>query len=228
MTKSGLTMGGQGLRAWSGLAGLRLILLFLALALLGCGKPPVLVKKYIWEYPSPAFGGLAPLHEAIKVEQFGVAQAFDSPAMVYRPTLYQSEVYNYHRWRVNPGYLVTDYLLRDLRNSKLFKAVFSGDDLGKGRFVLEGGVEEIQEVDGQGGWVAALALNVTLLDTSQKEVTKRVVFQRNYRAMEPMTEQTPRGLAEGMSRAMAKLSAQIIADTYRAAQGAVKSGEGSK
>jgi ABC-type uncharacterized transport system auxiliary subunit len=189
----------------------------LVLLFAGCGKPPVLVHKYLLEYPSPAFKG-QPLEEAIKVEQFAVAQAFNSPAMVYRPNPYKTEVYNYHRWRVSPGYLATDYLLRDLRGSGLFKAVFPPDSASRSRFVLEGGVEDFQEVDEPDGWKAALGLNVTLLDLNQQEITRRVVFQRNYRVLEPLTEQTPQGLAQGMSRAMQKLSTQIIADVYGAAK----------
>ncbi len=192
-----------------------LFLLFFFLA--GCGKPPTLVHRYILEYPSPAVPGSAKIGEAIKVEVFSVAQAYNSPAMVYQPNPYKSDTYHYHRWRVNPGNMVTDYLLRDLRNSGLFKAALPAGSSGKSRFLLEGGVEEIQEIDEPDGWKAALTLNITLLDLNRRELTERVVFQKNYRAVEPMTEKTPNGLAQGMSRAMERLSAQIITDIYQAA-----------
>ena len=45
-----------------------------------------------------------------------MAQAYNTTAMVYQPSAFKQETYNYHRWRVNPGYLVTDYLARDLRD----------------------------------------------------------------------------------------------------------------
>ncbi len=205
------------------LANRRLHLLFLGLVALalwlsGCGKPPALTNQYLLEYSSPPVKG-QPLNEAVRVDQFAVAQPYNSTAMIYRPKPYESETYKYNRWRVNPGYLVTDYLVRDLRNSGLFKAVFGPDNPNKSRFVLEGGVQEIQEVDEPDGWKASLSLNVTLLDTDQQEITKRVVFQRDYHTDEPLTAQTPKGLAQGMSRAMEKLSEQIITDTYKAAKG---------
>ena len=193
-----------------------------ALLFCGCGKPPTLVQKYILEYPSPAVAGSAKIDEGIKVEVFSVAQAYNSTAMVYRPTPYKSDAYTYHRWRVNPGNLISDYLVRDLRNSGLFKAVFSTGQNGTSRFLVEGGVEEFQEIDEPGGWQAALAVNITLLDLNHQEITKRVVFQKNYRAAEPLTEQTPQGLAQGMSQAMARLSEQIITDIYQAAKRAGK------
>jgi cholesterol transport system auxiliary component len=192
--------------------------LFLIFLLSGCGKPPNAVENYILEYSSPAMGARPQVDQNLTVEQFAVAQAYNSTDMVYRPSPYESDVYRYHRWRVNPGYLVTDYLIRDLRNSRLFRGVFLGPNLGNSRYQLEGTVEEFQELDEPAGWQATLAINITLLDTAQELVPQRVVFQRNYRAAAPLPQKTPQGLAQGMSQSMETLSAQIIHDVYQACQ----------
>jgi uncharacterized lipoprotein YmbA len=194
------------------------VLLLLSLLLWGCGSPPMMVHKYMLEYPAPAVKAATPLQDAIKVEKFSVAQAFNTTAMVYKCEACASETYNYSRWRVNPGYLVADYLLRDLRDARLFLAVLPPDSPTKGRFLLEGGLEEIQELDQADSWKAALALNITLLDTQEEEITRRVILQKTYRTEEPLTEKTPAGLARAMSRAQEQLSARIIADVYQAAQ----------
>jgi ABC-type uncharacterized transport system auxiliary subunit len=184
----------------------------------GCGKPPMLVNQYILEYPAPVVPDGAKIPAELKVELFSVAQTFNTHAMVYQPRPYQSQSYNYSRWRANPGYLVTDYLIRDLRESGLFKAVFGPDSGGKHRFKLEGGVAEFQELDTAGVWQASLALTVTLLDTDKAELPQRVVFQKDYRVLEPLPEKTPQGLAQGMSRAMKQVSGRIITDIYEAAR----------
>ena len=202
------------LRPWF----LALLAALLVACLSGCGKPPMLMNQYILEYPAPVTGGKVKIPAAVKVDLFSVAQAFNTNAMVYQPRPFQSQSYNYSRWRANPGYLVTDYLIRDLRESGLFKAVFGPDSSGEHRFKLEGGVAEFQEIDAADGWKASLALTVTLLDTTQAELPQRVVFQKNYRVLEPLPEKTPQGLAQGMSRAMEQLSARIINDTYEAAR----------
>jgi uncharacterized lipoprotein YmbA len=191
--------------------------LIMSLLWCGCGKPPMLVHQYLLEYPAPVVKA-TPLGESLKVEKFAVAQTFNTTAMVYRTGPYQAQTYNYSRWRVNPGYQVTDFLIRDLRESRLFQAVLPADSATKARFDLEGGVERIEEVDQGEVWQAALVLNITLLDTEEKEITKRVIFQKNYRAEEPLTEKTPAGLAQAMSRAMERLSAQIITEGYQAAK----------
>jgi len=196
---------------------LSLILSLLAALLLsGCGKPPALINRYILDYAPPVLPRLPQLDTGIKVELFAVDQTINRLEMVYKENPYRTGTYWYNRWRANPGYLVTDYLTRDLRDSRLFKAVFSHDASGPARFRLEGGVVEFQENDAPGLWHAALRLNVTLLDTDQENVADRVMFQRSYEAQEPMLTKTPQGLAAGMSSALQRLSQQIIDDVYRA------------
>jgi cholesterol transport system auxiliary component len=183
-----------------------------------CGKAPPLIHQYVFEYNLPAVSASPKLNEALKIKRFKVAQAYNTTDMVYQPGPLRRETYKRNRWRVNPGYLVTDYLTRDLRHADLFQAVFGHDDTGKSRFLLEGGVEEIQEIDASAIWQASLALTVTLLDLNENEITKRVVFQRTYRATEPMLAQTPQGLADAMSRGMQRLSQEIVTDVYQAAR----------
>jgi ABC-type uncharacterized transport system auxiliary subunit len=195
---------------------LSLILFLLAALLLsGCGKPPALINRYILDYAPPVLPKLPPVDAGIKVGLFAVDETINRQEMVYRVNPYRTGTYWYNRWRANPGHLVTDYLTRDLRDSRLFKVVFSDDVSGTARFRLEGGVVEFQENNSPGLWQASLLLNITLLDTEQENITDRVMFQRSYRTQEPMLTKTPEGLAAAMSSAMQQLSRQIIDDVYR-------------
>ena len=192
--------------------------LLTALILSSCGKPPAMINRYVLEYPPPVLAKLRPLDAGLEVKLFAVDETINRTEMVYKETPYRTNVYWYNRWRANPGYLVTDYLVRDLRDSKLFTAIFSYDLSGPARFNLEGDVVDFQEVDTPGVWHAALTLNITLLDTDKENITEKVMFQRRYQTQEPMLSKTPQGLAEAMSRALQKLSRQIIDDVYRAAK----------
>jgi len=194
------------------------ILLLMILAS-GCGlgaKPAYLVNQYTLEYTSPVLKEMAQINELIKVERFSVAQTFDTLAMVYKegPNLRNIDAYN--RWRTKPGDMVTDYLVRDLRNSGLFRAVFSYNDSQETRYLLEGQVDEFLEVSEKGGRKAVLSLNVTFLDLKKKETVGKVIFQRDYEFVELFAEKTPEALAQGMSRAMEKFSKQVISDVYQA------------
>lgn len=187
----------------------------------GCikrGTPSTVIEKFTLEYPSPDFTGTTPTGQTIKIERFSVARAFNTQAMVFRPAPYQLDSYASNRWMINPGDMVSDYLLRDLRNSGLFKAAFSFRDLEDARYVLEGSVDEFLEIDSNETRTAALTLSITLFDFSRSGAVNRLLFQKKYRATEPITDKTPTGLAQAMSSGMAKLSAQIIRDTLQAVQ----------
>jgi ABC-type uncharacterized transport system auxiliary subunit len=196
--------------------GLWILTLMAALVLAACGKPPALINRYVLEYPPPEVGRLTPIDASLKVELFAVDETINRPDRVYKENPYKTGVYQYNRWRTDPGYLVTDYLTRDFRDSRLFKGVFAYDRSGPARFHLEGGVVEFQENDMPGPWQAALTLNITLVDSDKENVAEKVIFQRTYRAQETMSARTPQGLAEAMSAAMEKVSKQIMADVYRA------------
>jgi ABC-type uncharacterized transport system auxiliary subunit len=174
-------------------------------------------NRFLLEYPSPVFGSRPTLDESIRVELFAAAQSINSPAMVYLPRPFETSSYVHNRWQVDPGHMVTDYLLRDLRSSRLFKGVFGYQQAGIGRFKVEGAVHQFAEVDDPDGWKAVLEVSVTLLDLNEAEVTRRVILQKNYRRSEYMPEQNPAGLARGMSRAMEVVSANIMNDLYTAA-----------
>lgn len=204
----------------AGLTGAAIFFL-LIVGMSGCGKPPQVTNRFILEYPSPVLGSKPTLDESIKVELFAAAQSISSNQMVYLPRPNQTATYVYNKWQVDPSHMVTDFLLRDLRKSNLFKGVFGYQQGDIGRFRVDGAVQQFEEVDEPDGWKAVLAVSVTMLDLNEPEVTKRVVFQKNYRQAQPMPEQTPTGLAQGMSRAMEMVSKNIINDLYKAASARV-------
>jgi ABC-type uncharacterized transport system auxiliary subunit len=194
-------------------------ILLLMILVSGCGlgaKPAYLVNQYTLEYTPPVLKEMAQINELIKVERFSVAQTFDSLMMVYKegPNLRNVDAYN--RWRTKPGDMVTDNLARDLRNSGLFRAVFSYNNSEETRYLLEGQVDEFLEVSEKDGRKAILTLNVTFLDLKKEDITDKVIFQRDYRFIEPFAEKTPEVFARGMSKAMEKFSKQVISDVYQA------------
>jgi ABC-type uncharacterized transport system auxiliary subunit len=194
-------------------------LFFCLILISGClnlQRPARYVEHYSLEYPSPEISGLAFMEESLILDRFQEARAFNTSAMIYRPEPFKLDAYQYHRWRVHPADLVGDYLLRDLREAGLFKAVFSHLDPQEGGFLLEGGVVEFLEIEEQGQRQAVLAMNVTLLDSAAKNLPDRVLFQKQYRFQEPLAEKSPRGLAKGLSQAMRKFSEALIRDVHEA------------
>ena len=139
--------------------------------------------------------------------------------MIYKEGPNLRNVDPYNRWGTKPGEMATEYLVRDLRNSGLFRAVISYNDSEETRYLLEGQVDEFLEVSEKDGRKAVLSLNVTFLDLKKKDTPEKVIFQRDYKVVEPYTEKSPAALAQGMSRAMEKISRQIILDLQNAVKG---------
>jgi len=197
-----------------------MIIAFCGIVLTGCiagGKRTNLVYQYSLDYKSPSFPDLSPLDAVITVSRFSAVEACNGLSMVYSPSPFERDVYNYYRWRVTPGDMTSDYLLRDFRSSGLFKAVFSSSEYESTHYLLQGEVEKFLEVDEDSGKSRAdLSVNITLLDTTQTDVDRQVIFQKSYATSASVLERTPRGFAAGMSRAMSKLSEDVVRNVYRA------------
>jgi len=183
---------------------------------LGGGNTTPLPFQYSLEYPLPHPADLTPLDVALKIERFASAQAINNVSMIYRSQPYRYDAYYYHYWRVRPRDLVTDFLLRDLKSSGLFKAVFSYQDGQDGRFVVQGAVTECSaQYELPDTQRAVLSLTLTLLDTSEREITKQVLLEKRYDFSPAMEKRTPDALARGISASMEALSPQILQDIHR-------------
>jgi ABC-type uncharacterized transport system auxiliary subunit len=200
------------------LAGLTALLLITAAwGCLGGNRTTPLPFQYSLEYASPRLADLPPLDVTLSLERFSSTQGINMTAMIYRSEPYRNDAYYGHYWRSRPRDLVTDFLLRDLKHARLFKAVFSYQDRQESRFVLQGTVTECSaHYEAQGVQRAVLSLNLTLLDTQRKEITEQVVFDKRYDLAPAMEERSPRALAQGISAAMETLSPQMMRDVHRA------------
>lgn len=195
-----------------------LLLLFCFVIIPGCvstGKPQAPVEMYLIDYPAPAFAKLPEIGDAIRVNRFTIATAYNNNSMIFRQDNYTLDSFNYNRWAVNPADMVGDNLLRDLRASGFFRAAFSRYVVDEGRYIVQGGIEEFFLRKDKSANIAVISLEITLKDTKQREATGRILFQKKYRQEEPLTDQSPRGYCQAMSQAMQKLSLQIINDIYQ-------------
>jgi ABC-type uncharacterized transport system auxiliary subunit len=174
------------------------------------------ITRFTLEYPSPQISAPALINQSIKVERFTVAKKFNTLSMVYRPEPFKIDEYSYNRWAVNPGDMVSESLLRDLKNSRLFSAVFSYRDIEDARFILEGSLDEFLEIDDRQTQFARIAVNVTLIDISRRAVQERIIFQKCFQVEEALSERSSSALAHAMSKGMSRISELIIRDAYGA------------
>jgi ABC-type uncharacterized transport system auxiliary subunit len=181
----------------------------------GCfqrSKAPYVVEYFTLDYPSPVVPGITPVDGLIRVERFSVAQSFSSTTMSIKPQAYRFDSYQNSRWRVNPGDMIGDLLIRDLRKAALFREISSYQSDRPARFMLDGAIDEFFESDEGSTNNAIFVINVTLLDMNEKEITKIPRFHKMYRYSKALDESSAEGFAKGMSANMALFSEQLIKD----------------
>jgi len=172
------------------------------------------VRQYALEYSSPVFNGKKPLNKTIKLERLSIDRKFSGTAMVYRsqPSMYGDDAQ--FRWYVRPSNMISDLLLRDFRNSGLFKGVFSYQEQVDSDYNLYGTVEEFYELEGKAKNSAVIGIRITLIENKPKEIASRTVYQKSYRAIRPMQHKNAESLSLSASEAMQNLVRDIILDSY--------------
>lgn len=182
-------------------------------------KAVIPVRQYVLEYAPPAFPDQKPVKTAIRLESLSIARNYSGTAMVYRDKPYRYGEDAYNVWRVRPSEMISDLLLRDLRNSGVFSGVFSARDGESAPYDLGGTIEEFYELDEAGGSKAVIGMNVILIENRSGDAPARTLFQKSYRAVRPMEGQSAESLARAASSALESLSRRIIIDTCRAIDG---------
>lgn len=210
----------------------RTVAIALLLALLGVScasltRPSPKIEYYSLEYAPPSLHR-PPLPTVIQVKRFGAAPLYDTRQMVYREKPFSRNSYVYHRWRSTPADLVGYFLTRDLKASGLFAGVLPHDSRHDALFSLEGSVDDFLESGADDGWEAVLAFGVTLSAAREPDPSRRVLFQKTYRAKRPCARKHPRAVAEAMSQAMAELSAEVLKDVYGVLERRTEVGKGER
>jgi len=202
-----------------------LSIIICALMISGCagsGKPSYDVENYILSYTAPSWNQPVRLNASLKFNRFSIAAAYNSVNMIFRNDAYGFDAFNYSRWAVNPADMIADSLLRDVRESGLFQAVFSRYETEEGRFVITGGVEEFYLRMGKNDKTAIIGISVLLRDTREQETGKSILFQKKYTREEPLQESSPRGYCDAASRGMRIISEQMTHDIYAAVKAKVQ------
>ena len=193
-------------------AGIVLVVVALFMGCFQRTKAPYVVDYFTLDYSSPVVSDLTHVDGFARMERFSVAQSFGGTTMSFKPQAYHFDSYQNSRWKVNPGDMIGDSLVRDLRKAALFKEIFSYQSDESVRFILDGAIDEFFESDEGSASSAIFVINVTLLDMDEKEIARRLSFHKTYRYSKALDERSPEGFAKGMSTNMALFSEQLIKD----------------
>ena len=173
---------------------------YLALILLAaCGGSAPQTRYY--QLAMPAVGTHDASGTVLAVEPLTADGAYDDERIVYRVDPVRLDYYDYHHWSTTPGAMVGSYLKRAFAGSGKFRAVVR-DATADTAVVLGGRVIAIEEVDdSKTAWAGHVALELTLTDPK----TSEVLWSHAYDEREPLSVQTPEGLARSLGIAMDRI-----------------------
>lgn len=172
------------------LAGCALVVLGLA----GCGSPRP-IKYYQVTYPTKSVVAQDAINTTLMVRTFEASHLYLDDKMVYGFDSPEMGTYEYHRWADPPIEILRNALVRGLRSSGRFKAVYTLRADPDGRFIVAGHLYDFKEVDGA-AIVARLSYEVRLRD--RKSGT--TVWEHSYTYDEPAAEKSVPAFVAAMDR----------------------------
>jgi ABC-type uncharacterized transport system auxiliary subunit len=154
------------------------------LCLSGCA-PPKPIKYYQVTYPTKAYIADDAINASLLVRPFEASHLYLDDKMVYGFDSPEMGTYEYQRWSEPPVEILQNALVRGLRSSGRFTAVYSMRADPNGRFILAGQLYDFKEVDAA-SVVARLNYEVRLRDRK----TGTTVWEHSYSYDEPATKKS--------------------------------------
>jgi ABC-type uncharacterized transport system auxiliary subunit len=137
------------------------------LAACGSARYPT---NYVLSLPARSIAPAPHVRGALAIQEFQCPQYLCEGRIVYRPSSEEIGFYEFHRWAMNPGEMITQFIADSIRSEALFTSVTLQKTGVEPAYVLKGNIERLEEVD-QGRDVRTVCtISAELLDTQTKSV----------------------------------------------------------
>jgi ABC-type uncharacterized transport system auxiliary subunit len=170
---------------------------WLALVVIGlasCGSPKP-IKYYQVSFPTKSFVAADAINTALTVRTFEASPLYLDNKMVYGFDSPEMGTYEYQRWAEPPVAILQTALVRGLRASGRFQAVYTMRADPSGRYILAGQLYDFKEVDAA-AIVARLSFEIRMRDRK----TGTTVWNHSYTYDEPATEKSVSAFVTAMDK----------------------------
>jgi ABC-type uncharacterized transport system auxiliary subunit len=191
----GRTTGALQLGGFAGLAFL--------LAACGSSRP---IKYYQVSYPTTAAVSENPINASLLVRPFEASHLYLDDRVVYGFDAPEMGTYEYHRWSEPPVEILQTALVRGLRSTGQYRAVYTLRPDPDGRFILSGQIYDFKEVDGA-NVAARLSYQIRMRDRK----TGFTVWDHTYSYDEPATEKTVSAVVLAMDKNIQRSVQEVAA-----------------
>jgi len=183
-------------------------ILFWGCSHLGSRTPQFLALHY----PGPTESASSPIPETLMVYKFLLANNVDLHSLVISKAEDKDGALLRLRWEENPADMVTDLILRDLENSKLFEKTVDQLSSARYRYALEGTILDLRGTIRNGKALGLLVAEASLIDFEPPPGGKRTLMKKSYKIEVPTLDGKPTSMVRAMNTAVRRLSEQIRTD----------------
>jgi ABC-type uncharacterized transport system auxiliary subunit len=180
-----------------------IVALAITLAACGSGRP---IKYYQVTYPTASLVAQDAINTTLMVRTFEASHLYLDDKIVYGFDSPEMGTYEYQRWAEPPVEILQNALVRGLRSSGRFRAVYNLRANANGQFILAGHLYDFREVDGN-PFAARLSYEVRLRD--RKSGT--MVWNHTYTHDEQASEKSVVAFVEAMDKNMQRSVQEVQA-----------------
>jgi len=185
-------------------AGWPVLGLLAALLSTGCGSVPKTHYYTLQVPPSPSPTDPKTAY-VLGVEHFRAPELLRDDRVAYYVSPNEVNFYEYHRWGADPATMLTEFTAQWLESTGVFAAVHVLQSRALADYTLAGRVLSFEEVDYEQGGKARVALELSLLRTSDH----KVVWSGHERVEAPLAERGVAGLASAVNAACAQVLREV-------------------
>ena len=175
--------------------------------LAGCGGAVKYPNYYTLHVPPPP-DPPAPesLHATLAIREFRSPVYLRQGAIVYRTSPDQIGFYNYHRWAVDPREFLTNAVADHLRASGNFSQVKVYDGRPGVDYVLSGRLEELDEIDYDGGVKVQVAISAQMVSLA----TGATIWTNSVTEVGTVSQRDVPAVVSAMNSTMARAIEQLL------------------
>jgi len=175
--------------------------------LAGCGGPVKYPTYYTLHLPPPPDPPVPEnVHVTLAIREFRSPVYLRQGAIVYKTSPEQIGFYNYQRWAVDPRDFVTNAVAERLRASGNFSQVKLYDGRPDIDYVLNGRLEELEEIDYEGG----VKVQVAIFAQMVKVATGETVWTNSVSEVGTVSQRAVPAVVAAMNETMGRAIEKLL------------------
>jgi ABC-type uncharacterized transport system auxiliary subunit len=136
-------------------------------------------------------------HGTLAVEEFQCPPHLCEGRIVYRGTTEEIGFYEFHRWAMDPGEMITRSIADHIRSEALFRSVALKRTGPDAEYVLKGNIDRLEEVDEGRDVRVVCTISAQLLDTH----TRSLIWSRTESQTVAVQNRNVAGVVSSLSAA---------------------------